>query len=193
MRRFEIEKVQRVYDGFFAVDEATVAFEKGDGTMSGPSSRLSVERGDAAAVIVFNRSRGKFLFVRQFRYPMVRHEEAWLLEAVAGKVDEGESPDQAAVREVMEEIGFQVKHLEALGAMYGSPGGMSECIYLFFAQVSDEDRTGQGGGIEDEDVDLVEIDGQEVWRMVDAYEIRDGKTLLGLHAARAKGLPSSNN
>lgn len=188
-RGFEIDKVERIFDRWFAVDEATVRTEGKDGAMSKPSRRLSVERGDAAAVVLRHRESRQMFFVRQFRYPTVRHGEPWLMELVAGKVDEGETPEQAAVREIEEEIGYRVARLEALGFLYSSPGGMSEKVSLFFGEVSDDQRTGDGGGVDEgEDVELVRLDEAEAARRLAAGEIHDGKTQLGLWIAREKGL-----
>lgn len=180
MRGYRVESVRRVFDGFFGVDQARVAYEKADGSWSEPSDRLSVERGDAAAVLIHDIERDRFLLVRQFRYPTVRHGEPWLLEIVAGKVDEGETPEQAAIRETEEEVGLKIESVERIAEFYGSPGGMSEKITVYFAEARKEHRSGGGGGLEGEDVEIVELDPHEAITMMDRGEIRDGKTQIAL-------------
>ncbi|RYG21175.1 NUDIX domain-containing protein [bacterium] len=177
MRETRVEDVRRVYEGFFSVDEATVTYEKADGTWSKPSKRLSVERGDAAAVLIHDLEKDTLIFVRQYRYPTARHGEPWPLEIVAGSLDEGETPEEAARRESEEEVGIKPDRLEKIAEMYSSPGGLSEKISIFYAEGR---HTGGGGGLEGEDVDLVEIPREEALAMVRRGEIRDGKSLVAL-------------
>lgn len=177
MNGTRVDGVRRVYDGFFGVDEATVAYEKADGTWSEPTKRLSVERGDSAAVLVLDTKRDTLILVRQFRYPILRHGEPWLLEIVAGKIDEGETAEAAARREAEEEIGMRLDALEKVAEIYGSPGGLSEKLSIFCAKGT---RDSDGGGLEGEDVETVELPVAEAFAMVERGEIRDAKTLVAL-------------
>lgn len=177
MRQTRIESVRRVFQGFFAVDEATVTYEKPDGTWSPPSTRLSVERGDAVAVLIHDPARDVFLFVRQFRYPLVRHGEPWSLEIVAGGIDAGETPEAAARREAIEETGVTLERLMPITEFYSSPGGYSEKLTIYLAEGR---YAGGGGGLEDEDVEVVEIPRKEAYAMMERGEIRDGKSLVAL-------------
>jgi nudix-type nucleoside diphosphatase (YffH/AdpP family) len=178
MRETRIDDVRRVFDGHFKVDEATVAYEKADGGWSEPARRLSVERGDAAAVLVHDPARDVLVFVRQFRYPTRRHGEPWLLEIVAGGIDAGEDAETAARREAEEEIGVRLERLEKVAEMYGSPGGMSERVSIFFAEGT---YAGGGGGLEGEDVEAVELPAAEAVAALDRGEIHDAKTQIALH------------
>jgi len=179
-RHVEVVSVERVYDGFLKVDQATVRYERPDGTQSEPTKRASLERGDSVGVLLQERSTGRLLFVRQFRYPTLRHGEPWLLEIVAGAIDPGETPEQAATREIEEEVGFRVERLEPLAEMYGSPGGLSEKIYIYFAEFEEEKRASEGGGLEGEDVERVDLSLEEALKMLDAGEIRDAKSQIAL-------------
>ena len=169
--------MKRVFDGHFKVDEATVAYERADGTWSEPVKRLSVERGDAAAVLIHDEAKDVLVLVRQFRYPTLRHEEPFLLEIVAGSIDDGEDAEKAARREAEEEVGMSLSAVEKVAEMYGSPGGLSEKITIFYARGT---RTGTGGGTPGEDVETVEIAREEAFARVRRGEIRDGKTLIAL-------------
>ena len=185
MRSTRVDGIQRVFDGFFKVDEATVAYEKPDGAWSEPSKRLSVERGDAAAVLVHDVERDVLTFVRQFRYPTLRHGEPWLLEIVAGMVDAGETAEEAARREGEEEIGVKIDALQKVAEFYGSPGGLSEKVSVFYAQAR---YGGGGGGLEGEDLEIVEMPVAEALERMESF--RDGKTLvalLWLAGRRSKG------
>ena len=189
MRRFQISEVRRVFQGFFAVDQATVAYERTDGTMSEAMPRLSVERGDAVGLIVLEVEADRLLFVKQFRYPMARHGDAWPVECVAGGIDADESEEDAARRELFEELGYVPEDLHLLDRCYSSPGGLSEMVTLFFTRVSTAHASGDGGGLahEGEDVERVELSREEVREMLRMGRFRDAKTIVGLYSAIAKG------
>ena len=177
MRETRVDGVERVFDGFFKVDRATVAYEKPDGTMSEPVDRLSVERGDAAAVLIHDEAKDVLVFVRQFRYPTLRHGEPFPLEIVAGAIDEGEDAETAARREAEEEVGMTLSEVVKVAEMYASPGGMSEMIAIFYAKGT---RDGEGGGLEGEDVETVEMTRAEAIERMRGGGFRDAKTLIAL-------------
>ncbi len=116
MKQVQVLDRKRVFDGFLKVDEATVSYEKLDGSMSKPVKRQSLERGDSVAVLLLDRSTQELILVRQFRYPMLRHGEPWLLEMVAGMIDESETPEIAARREVFEEVRAEPLDLQPICA-----------------------------------------------------------------------------
>lgn len=186
MDRVEVIEVQPLLKGFLSVDEATVRYEKADGTMSRSTKRQCLERGDAVAVVLLNVSRDRLLFVRQFRYACLRHEDPYPIEIVAGAIDEGEKPEESARREVEEEVGYRVGDLHFAQRLYSSPGTTSEMLHVFYAEVRDEDRIHVVNLLEGEDVTLVEIAPQDVWKMLDDGRIRDAKTLVGLYWLRQR-------
>ena len=181
-----------LYEGFFKLEKAVLQFEKFDGTMSEKVSRLNVYRGDAVAVLLYDSKRGKIILVRQFRYPIhtVEPENGWLLEVVAGSIENNCDPIETAVRETEEEAGYKLDPslFTPLGKCYPSPGGTSERVYLFTADVAEIHRANDGGGLDEEheDIQLVELDYQEAFQMVDEGEICDAKSLLTLQWLRGK-------
>ena len=178
---YEIVSVERVFSGFFAVDRAMVKFGLTEGGMSSVHERLSAERGDSAAVLLHLVEEDAFLFARQFRYPCVAHGNAWMLEAVAGRIDSEETPQAAIRREALEEGGYRLGELTKVGAFYGSPGGLSELTHVFYAPVSAGDRIREGGGVDvGEDVEMVSLPTAEAVRMALSGDIRDGKALIAL-------------
>ncbi len=177
---YEVIKVERVYSGFYALENATVRYVLPNGEWSGPEPRLTVERGDAACVLVYNRDIDRLVLVKQFRYPMVRHGEGWFLEIAAGKVDEGESPEEAARRELREELGYEAAELIPVGSFSSSCGGSSEMNFVFFAEVGHANRVEEGGGIEEEGIFRVELSPSEAIAMLDRGEIKDGKAVVAL-------------
>jgi hypothetical protein len=69
VKRVDIEKVTRVYDDFFRIDEAHLRYERFDGSTSPTVRRLKFERGDSVAVLLYKPKPTRILLVNQFKYP----------------------------------------------------------------------------------------------------------------------------
>jgi nudix-type nucleoside diphosphatase (YffH/AdpP family) len=180
--RVEIHSRHRVFDGFFKIDEAELAYERFDGAMTPPLKRLVFERGDSVAALVYHRDENRLLLLRQFRYPTYEKGPGWLTEVVAGMQEHSEPAVDALKREILEEIGYEVSHLEPIATFYLSPGGTSERIVLFYAEVTAAGKVGRGGGLieENEDIVTVSYSPEELAEAVAAGQIQDAKTLIGI-------------
>jgi len=186
--QFVISGKHRLLDAFFAVDEYTVSHEKFDGAMSPERSILVFERGDAVAALLYDPERRVVIAVNQFRLPT--HEKGrgrgWLIEAVAGMIPvdgEGkakETPLQSLIREVLEETGYQLTHATPISTFFSSPGGSTELIYLFFAEVRATDKTAEGGGFaaEGEDIEVIEFPVEDFFQRLSASEFEDPKLII---------------
>jgi len=136
--RWSIEKVEPLAEGFFRLERVFLRYE----TFAGAEvqvEREHFERGDAVGVVVHDPKADAVLLVEQFRIgPAMRKEKPWLVEIVAGMIDEGETPLDCARREAMEEAGCALDRIRPLGVCYASPGGSSERFFLFFAEADRE-------------------------------------------------------
>ena len=132
------------------------------------------------AVGIFAMDGGNVVLVRQFRYPSGRE----LLEIPAGKLEKGEEPYSAALRELREETGGLADKLEYLGAYYGSAGFCDEKLALYFARL---DSTGAADPDEDEFLTVERYPLADFEAMIARGEIADGKTLSAYTLARAAG------
>lgn len=189
MPKVELRGRRRLLDDFFKVDELTVAVERHDGTMTPPLRRLVFERGDAVAAVVRHRDSGRLLFTEQFRAPTLDKGPGWLLEVMAGMIDAGEAPEAALRRELHEELGFALLHAEPIATFYVSPGGSSERIWLYYAEVTEATRSGPGGGVADEheDIRIVEMTDAEARAALDAGRLPDAKSIIGLQWLLSRG------
>ncbi len=186
----DVQLVREVFSDVFGVVEAQLRYRRPDGTMSPVVKRLSFERGDSAAAVVVDKDRGVVLLTRQFRYPATQvtdphdlqrpAEDPVLLEVPAGSVRDDETPDECMRRELEEELGYRVSSLEPINSFYVSPGGTSERIFLFYAEVAWSQRVNDGGGVGDEEIEIVERPVAEVRQLLAGGEIHDAKTLIGL-------------
>lgn len=191
-RKVDMGEPKRLLDDFFKVDEVSVAHERADGTMSPGERRLIFERGDAAAVLLYNPDTNQVALVNQFKVPTLvarrrdnpMSSDGWITETVAGMIDRNETPEEAAFRETMEETGYKVKELKLISQFFSSPGGTSERIFLYFSEVSDADRTGEPGGLPGEDITVVKKSATELFDELDNGEIEDPKLIVGAYWLR---------
>ncbi len=182
MRKVEIKSTGRILNDFFKVEEAHLRYEKFNGEMSDTVRRLNFERGDAVAILVYNKDKKNIILTNQFRYPAHTKGDGWLLEVVAGIIDDDDSPKETAYKELREEIGYKTGKLTKINEFYVSPGGSSERIYLYFAAVEEEDRIEEGGGLEEEgeNIQVVELSLSTAWEMLEEGKIKDAKTIIAL-------------
>jgi nudix-type nucleoside diphosphatase (YffH/AdpP family) len=181
-KRIVIYGKRRVFDGFFKIDEVELSYERYDGKMSPPVKRLCFERGDSVTAILFNPECRKLLFVKQFKYPTYEKGPGWIVETVAGILEPGETPEAALRRETLEETGYEISLLEPIATFYVSPGGSSERILLYYAEVLKTGKVGAGGGVtgENEDIKTVEYSPEELDHALASGEIQDAKTIIGI-------------
>jgi nudix-type nucleoside diphosphatase (YffH/AdpP family) len=189
-RAVRILHQETLLDDFFRVDVATLQYERFDGSLSEPVRRLRLDRGDSVAALIVHTGTGCALLVEQFKYPVlgVGDGDGWIVEVVAGMVDHGETPEAAIRREVREEIGYELAHLERVSTFFVSPGGSSERVFLFYGEVSADDRTGPPGGItaEGENIAIREYRIPEALAAVERGEIVDAKTIISLYWLRQR-------
>jgi nudix-type nucleoside diphosphatase (YffH/AdpP family) len=167
---------------FLSVEEAILQYEKFSGQMSASVRRLKLDRGDSAAILLYDSEQDAITLVDQFRWPTYDNGDGWILEIVAGGIGAAESPEQAAQREAYEETGFTVTRAEPIATFYVSPGGSSERIYLFCGFIDAAARSGAGGGIEaeGEDVRVCTFPRARVIEMLSQGKIADAKTIVAL-------------
>ena len=145
--------------------------------------------GKAAAVLLYDAKRHVVTLVKQFRAGAYLSDGALAtIEACAGMLD-GDEPAICAVREALEETGVVIRNPVHAFDAYMSPGGMTEKIACFVAPYGEADRTGKGGGVdEDEHIEVLEIPFGEALTMIESGAIADAKTIALLYYAKAKGL-----
>lgn len=121
--------------GFFGVDLWTVRHRRFDGRMSPRLVREVFVMGDAVTVLPYDPVRDRVLLIEQMRMgPLGRGDRLpWQLEAIAGRIDPGETPEDAARREAVEEAGLVLGRLETVAEYYPTPGAVTEYLYSYVA------------------------------------------------------------
>ncbi|WP_380052484.1 NUDIX domain-containing protein [Falsihalocynthiibacter sp. SS001] len=152
----EIVETRRDYDKFFAVDDLTLKHRRFDGEMSHEIQRAVFVMSDAVTVLPYDPALDRVLVVEQFRAGLLSRGDAypWSLEPVAGRIDPGETPEETARRECLEEAGLKLISLEQIAQYYPSPGGISEYIqsYIGIANLNGVERAVCGLDEEGEDI-----------------------------------------
>ncbi|MDX6611084.1 MAG: ADP-ribose pyrophosphatase [Blastocatellia bacterium] len=160
---------------FRVTDDAVLEGEKA-------YQREVVRHGGSAAILpVFED--GTVALVRQYRHPTVK----FLLEVCAGTLDDRERPEEAAARELEEEIGLVAGKMEKLSEFFVSPGYCEEKMWLFLA--TDLTETAQNLE-EDEAVEVVRLPLSRALEMITDGEIEDAKTIIGLMLAAPRFGPT---
>lgn len=142
---------------FFGMEEARLQFRRHDGSLSDPVERCALMVGAASVVLPYDPVRDQVLLVEQFRAPvfLAGDPAPWVWEPVAGLVDPGETPAEAALREAREEAGLMLARLEPVGQMYSSTGSSGEFLHLFIGIADLTDTvTVSGAGVAAEGEDI---------------------------------------
>ena len=133
----QVENIQREYLGFFALNQISLKYSQFDGDISELKNRVILMGSEASLILPYDPVLDKVLLVEQFRIgPFCRGDRApWVFEPVAGIIEVGETPDEAAKREVFEEAGLEVTQLVKMGSGYPNPGEATSYFYNYIAIV----------------------------------------------------------
>lgn len=147
------------------------------------------DRGNGATVLLYNRQKQSVVLVRQFRVAtwVNGNLDGMLIETCAGLLDDDE-PEDCIRKEAIEETGYQVSNVRKVFQLYMSPGGVTEIVHFFIAEYDERLRQNDGGGVEDEDIDVLELPFTQVIEMIRSGEICDGKTVILLQYLQNSGL-----
>jgi nudix-type nucleoside diphosphatase (YffH/AdpP family) len=182
--KVEIVACDITHAGFFLSRRYTLRHPRFDGTLSDTLSREVFVATDAALVLPYDPVRDRVLLVEQFRMgPFGRGDpHPWMLEPVAGRIDGGESPEEAAHRECLEEAGLTLRGLEKISQHYCTPGYSTELFHIFLG-ICDLPETEQGrGGLatEHEDIRTHVIDFSRAMALMQSGEANNGPLILSL-------------
>lgn len=184
-----VRDVELTSHGWHVLRRTTFDYRRRDGRWT-TQQRETYDRGNGAAVLPYDTARGCVLLTRQFRYPAYvnDHPDGMLVEAAAGLLD-GDDPLAAIRRESAEELGVVLGPLTHVLDAYMSPGSVTERLHFYAGPYTAGDRTGRGGGLEEEgeDIEVLEVPFADALAMIRDGRITDGKTILLLQWAALDG------
>lgn len=188
--RVQIVDTQVLSDNWYVLKKTTFDFLRRDGTWQ-RQSRETYDRGNGAALLLFNARHSTVVLTRQFRFPTLVNGNAdgMLIEACAGLLD-GDDPETCIRREAEEETGYRIRAPRKLFEAYMSPGSVTEKLHFFAAEYEATDHIGAGGGHahEGEDIEVLELPLSAALDMLRTGVIQDAKTIMLLQHAALVGL-----
>jgi nudix-type nucleoside diphosphatase (YffH/AdpP family) len=154
-------------------------------------SRESYDRGNGAAILLYNTDKNSIILIRQLRMPTYfnGNESGMIIEVCAGLLD-GDDPITCIIKETEEETGYRIPSAKKIFESYMSPGAVTEIIHFFIGEYDPSMKVSYGGGLdsEHEDIEILELDFQDALKMIKSGEIKDAKTIMLLQYAQINGL-----
>ena len=185
-----IEKTEILSDNWYTLKKVTFNIKKQNGETE-TQSREAYDRGNGAVILLYNTKAKNVILTRQFRLPTYinGNKDGMLIEACAGLLDDN-NPEDCIRKETEEETGYKISKVEKIYEAYMSPGSVTEILYFFIAEYSDEMKINVGGGLEEEgeNIEVLELNFDEALSMIDKGEIKDAKTIMLLQHLRLKNI-----
>lgn len=180
----DVEFIAResLYNGFFSLDLYRFRHRLFNGEMSGEVRREIFERGHAAVLLPFDPVRDEVVLVEQIRIAAYDTSDTpWLLEMVAGMIEEGESPEDVARREAVEEAGLDVGRVKKVLSYLASPGGTSERLTVLVGEVDATTAKGiHGLADENEDIRVHVVSREQAYQWVEEGKIDNAASIIAL-------------
>ncbi|MGB7394444.1 MAG: GDP-mannose pyrophosphatase NudK [Pricia sp.] len=172
-------------DNWYTLNKYTYDYHREDGGWE-KQEREAYDRGNGAAILLYNPRKGTVVLTRQFRMPTYvnGNDDGMMIEVCAGLLD-GSHPEERIKQEVEEETGYRIDEVKKVFEAYMSPGSVTEILYYFVGVYKEGMKVGDGGGAEDEteNIEVLEFSFDRAMKMISTGEIRDAKTILLLQYA----------
>jgi len=186
----EIKETKLLSDNWYVLNKVTFNYKK-ENQPAEQHIREVYDRGNGAAILLYNSAKKTVILTRQFRLPtyLNGNKTGMMIEACAGLLDK-ENAEQAIIRETEEETGYRLSKVQKVLETYMSPGSVTEILYLFVGEYDESLKVSEGGGLdaEQENIEVLEFTFDEAYAMIESREITDAKTIMLLQHAKIKGL-----
>lgn len=181
----------KCYDGYFHIERFRLQHRRFDGQQTVALTREVFQRGHAAAAVLYDPDVDRLVLIEQFRIGAFAADgpgavpdglSPWMIEIVAGIIEEGETPEVVIRREAIEEAGREIRDMVPAGFMYVSPGASTESIHLYCGRVeAGETEDVHGRADENEDIRTILASPDDVFRWMDDGRIINATALVGLY------------
>ncbi|MFD1603113.1 NUDIX domain-containing protein [Flavobacterium artemisiae] len=186
----EITETKLLSDNWYILNRVTFNYKKENQPVES-HKREVYDRGNGAAILLYNTTKKTVVLTRQFRLPtyLNGNKTGMMIEVCAGLLDK-DNAEQAVIRETEEETGYRLNKVQKVIETYMSPGSVTEILYLFVGEYDESMKVSEGGGLdaEQENIEVLELTFDEAYAMIESGEITDAKTILLLQHAKIKGL-----
>ena len=185
-----IKNTEVLSDNRYTLNKNTFDYQKKDDSWI-TQKREVYDRGNGAAILLYNKLQKNVILTRQFRLPTYVNGNAtgMMLEVCAGLLDQ-DNPEQCIIRETEEETGYRITNVTKVMETYMSPGAVTEILYLFVGEYDESMRVSEGGGVahEEENIEVIEMPFDQAYAMIESGEMRDAKTIILLQYAKINSL-----
>lgn len=191
--RIQITEEKLLSDNWYILKRFTFNYLGKNGQWT-TQQREAYDRGNGATILLHNPQADTVILTRQFRLPTFvnGNPTGMLIEACAGLLDD-EHPDDAIRRETEEETGYRIQSVQKVMEAYMSPGSVTEKLFFYLAHYTADTERVAGGGIDEEEIDILELPLSRAMDMVARGDIMDGKTIMLLQYLRLQQLANSLN
>ena len=165
-------------DNWYVLNKITFEYRQKNGQWV-TQSREAYDRGNGATILLHNPETDRVILTRQFRLPTFinGNPNGMLIETCAGLLD-NDSPEVAIRRETEEETGYIITDVVKVMEAYMSPGSVTEKLFFYVAHYSPNTERSTGGGVDEEEIDVLELPLAEAVQMIKTGKIQDGKTIM---------------
>lgn len=182
----KIQKTELLSDNWYILNKVTFDFQKKDNSWI-TQKREVYDRGNGAAILLYNAEQKTVILTRQFRLPtyLNGNTSGMSIEVCAGLLDQ-DQPEQCIIRETEEETGYRLSNVTKIMESYMSPGAVTEILYLFTGAYNASMKVSEGGGVahEEENIEVLEMPFDQAYAMIATGEIKDAKTIMLLQYAK---------
>ena len=184
--KVKINKIENLSNNWYKLDKIEFDYQLKNGNWQN-QLRECYDRGDGAAILLYNAIKKTVILTKQFRMPsfLNGNSDGMMIEVCAGLLD-ADDPLTCIKKEAEEETGYQIENPIKLFEIYSTPGAVTEKIHYFIAEYSDEMKISEGGGLEEEteEIEVLEFDFVKATSMIFTGEICDAKTIILLQYAQ---------
>ncbi|AOZ99975.1 GDP-mannose pyrophosphatase NudK [Flavobacterium sufflavum] len=188
--KITIQKTKLLSDNWYILNKVTFDYQKPDNSVI-TQKREVYDRGNGAAILLYNKTDKTIILTRQFRLPtyLNGNKSGMMIEVCAGLLDQDE-PEQCIIRETEEETGYRISKVKKIMETYMSPGAITEILYLFIGEYDASMKVSEGGGLdhEQENIEVLEMSFDQAYAMIETGELKDAKTIMLLQYAKINGL-----
>ncbi|NCT15354.1 MAG: NUDIX domain-containing protein [Flavobacteriales bacterium] len=178
-------KTELLSKQYYTLNKLTFDYLMSNGTWV-TQVRECYNRGDGAGILLYNTEKQTVILTKQFRMPTFINDnkEGFLIEICAGMLDK-DNPEACIIRETEEEVGYKLKEVKKVFEAYSSPGVMTEKMYYFTGEYTDDMKVSKGGGLESEheDIEVLEMPFTKAIEMLNHGKIQDARTIILLQYA----------
>lgn len=188
--QIKIKQTDLLSDNWYLLNKVTFDYQKNDNSWI-TQKREVYDRGNGAAILLYNSKQKTVILTRQFRLPtyLNGNKSGMMIEVCAGLLDQ-DNPEQCVIRETEEETGYRITKVEKVMESYMSPGAVTEILHLFVGEYDESMKVSDGGGVEheQENIEVMEMSYDAAYAMIASGEIKDAKSILLLQHAKINKL-----